>query len=160
VVDAPNEAGKLLPGMTATVDFYVEERKNVLVVPATALSLKPTQEMVDQLRKARAGSRPADAADQAPDTTRRRRRATGDSSAAGLRPEQAANAARLWYLDAQGQPAAMPVRVGATDGRNTEVTALRGELVEGMKVIVKTAGTPASTRGRGPGGLGGRAFGH
>jgi len=50
IVDAQNDTGKLLPGMTATVDFVVEERFNVLVVPNTALYFQPSQEMLAQLR--------------------------------------------------------------------------------------------------------------
>jgi len=160
VVDAPNEAGKLLPGMTATVDFYVEQRKNVLIVPATALSLKPTQEMLDQLRKARDESRPAGVGGT-PDSASRGRRghSTGDASAARIRPEQAANAARLWYLDDDGRMSMMPVLTGATDGRNTEVTPLRGELKQGAKVVVKASGTVAEERRGPPGGLGRGMFG-
>ncbi len=146
VVDAANDSGRLLPGMTATVDFYVEQRRGVLTVPATALSLKPTEEMVAELRKARDG-RPPDSL--------RPRRAPNDS--AGPRPKRGANTARLWYLDEQGKVAMMPVVAGATDGRNTEVTALRGELKEGMKVIVRASGTPAQDRG--PRGFGGPMFG-
>lgn len=41
VVAAPNKAGKLLPGMTATADFVVETATNELMVPNAALSFKP-----------------------------------------------------------------------------------------------------------------------
>lgn len=51
VVDAPNERGLLLPGMTATVDFLVDERKNVLLIPNTALYFKPPEEMFAQIRE-------------------------------------------------------------------------------------------------------------
>ena len=160
VVDAENEDNKLLPGMTATVDFYVEQRKDVLTVPATALSLNPTEEMVAQLRKLRAESRPQGSMPgRAPDSVRARQRPAGDTTGSGLRPEMAANAARLWYVDEEGRLAMMPVITGATDGRNTEVTPIRGELTEGMKVIVKASGTPASGRFGPPGGgFGGRMF--
>jgi len=51
VVDAPNERGLLLPGMTATVDFLVEERQDVLLIPNTALYFKPPDEMLAQIRE-------------------------------------------------------------------------------------------------------------
>lgn len=35
VVDANNQNNLLLPGMTATIDFYIEKRNNVLMVPNT-----------------------------------------------------------------------------------------------------------------------------
>lgn len=37
IVEAANEAGLLLPGMTATVDFIVHDIKNALLVPVAAL---------------------------------------------------------------------------------------------------------------------------
>ena len=51
VIDVVNESGLLLPGMTATVDFVVEERKDVWLVPNAALRFRPTQEMLAELRK-------------------------------------------------------------------------------------------------------------
>lgn len=41
IVEAPNESGLLLPGMTATVDFIVHDVKNALLVPVTALTFSP-----------------------------------------------------------------------------------------------------------------------
>jgi HlyD family secretion protein len=46
VVDAPNDSGRLMPGMTATVDFIIDSRQQVLTVPNSALSFKPTAEML------------------------------------------------------------------------------------------------------------------
>ncbi len=51
VVDASNDGGKLLPGMTATVDFVIEERRDVLLVPNSALQFKPDQAMLDKIMK-------------------------------------------------------------------------------------------------------------
>jgi HlyD family secretion protein len=50
VVDAMNAQGLLLPGMTATVNFIVAERQNVLLAPTTALSFQPSQEMLATLQ--------------------------------------------------------------------------------------------------------------
>jgi HlyD family secretion protein len=143
VVDAANDEGLLLPGMTATVDFYVEQRKGVLVVPSAALKLQPTQEMVAEMRK----SMPQ----RTGDSTRRRPGAHSDSTGRG--EGNAGDFGRLWTVDEQGKISAVPVRVGATDGRNTEVTALRGELAESTRVITKATGTTVQFRGP-PGGLG------
>lgn len=49
IVDASNDHGLLLPGMTATIDFLVEQRQNVLLVPNTALSFQPSQEFMKTL---------------------------------------------------------------------------------------------------------------
>jgi HlyD family secretion protein len=41
IVDASNESGRLLPGMTATVDFVVHQSQDALLVPVSALSFTP-----------------------------------------------------------------------------------------------------------------------
>jgi len=43
VVDAANDEGFLLPGMTATGDFIVAQVQDVLLVPNTALRFQPTE---------------------------------------------------------------------------------------------------------------------
>lgn len=46
VISVQNPDGRLLPGMTATVDFIVERATNTLLVPNAALRLRPTDAMV------------------------------------------------------------------------------------------------------------------
>ncbi len=46
VVSVQNPGGKLLPGMTATVQFLTASASNVLAVPNAALRIKPTPEML------------------------------------------------------------------------------------------------------------------
>jgi HlyD family secretion protein len=58
VVDAPNDEGLLLPGMTATADFLLEHREDVLLVPNAALRFTPTMEMFAELRESMADRRP------------------------------------------------------------------------------------------------------
>ncbi|MBU0946072.1 MAG: efflux RND transporter periplasmic adaptor subunit [Proteobacteria bacterium] len=41
IVEATNESGRLLPGMTATVDFIVHDVENALLVPVAALQFSP-----------------------------------------------------------------------------------------------------------------------
>ena len=41
IVEAANESGLLLPGMTATVDFIVHDVQNALLVPVAALQFNP-----------------------------------------------------------------------------------------------------------------------
>jgi HlyD family secretion protein len=41
IVEAANESGLLLPGMTATVDFVVHDAQNALLVPVAALQFNP-----------------------------------------------------------------------------------------------------------------------
>ncbi len=58
VVGVKNTTGKLLPGMTATVQFLTGVAENVLVVPNAALRIRPTPAMLAQARTddQRAGS--------------------------------------------------------------------------------------------------------
>lgn len=121
IADAPNRGGLLLPGMTATVDFVVEELKDVLLVPNAALRFEPTEEMLAEFRE-RTQNRPG----------QRARQAAGPQDAAQGAPAQASssgepagnNIARLWVLDAKGDLDLIPVRKGSTDGIVTQVTGL------------------------------------
>ena len=60
-VSVVNEEGKLLPGMTATVDFLVSEAKDVFKVPNAALRFRPTEEMIAILREMRAAREASEA---------------------------------------------------------------------------------------------------
>jgi HlyD family secretion protein len=47
IIDVPNPDLKLLPGMTANITVMVEEVKDILKVPSTALRFTPPQEYID-----------------------------------------------------------------------------------------------------------------
>ena len=51
IIDVPNPELKLLPGMTANITVLVQEVKDVLKVPSTALRFTPPQEYLDALEK-------------------------------------------------------------------------------------------------------------
>lgn len=53
VVETENPRRVLLPGMTATLDFVVEEVEDVVSVPASALSLKMNDEMIAKQQERR-----------------------------------------------------------------------------------------------------------
>lgn len=165
VIDVENTEGLLLPGMTATVDFLVDTAEDVLMVSNAALRFRPTQEMIDAIRRRRERER-----EQLPDSVRERfaqRRAgggvPGGGAASGGSPngfQRPPDVAMLWYLDENGELAAARVRKGITDGRSTEITGRAVE--ESLKVITSvTLGTEASnnnpfqgqTQRRRPGGF-------
>ncbi|WP_456424617.1 efflux RND transporter periplasmic adaptor subunit [Rhodocaloribacter sp.] len=139
VVDVDNRDGLLLPGMTATVDFIIEQASDVLKVPNAALRFRPTEAMMAAFRERMAQRRA-----NAPDSVRSRfagRRPSGGgfSGAGGRRPS---NVAMLWYLDDEGNVTAARVRTGITDGQMTEV---RGRNLEpGMQVIAGVTRTGSS----------------
>jgi HlyD family secretion protein len=140
VVSVENPGGKLLPGMTATVDFEVARAADVLKVSSAALRLQPTTAMLAQLpKRAR------------PDSTRRRpgaaRTGSGqrDSTLARRAPADSASMGRLWYLDEKGKLAMMPVRTGISDGKATEISG-PPQLAAGLRVIVAVTSGKASKK--------------
>ena len=154
VVDASNESGKLLPGMTATVDFVVNEKKDVLLVPNSAIQFKPDQALVEkamkEFRKEMAARRSqgdsASAHGQgggyrgARQTAEGgRRQGGGMAFSGGQGPGGGAGSpSRVFYVDKNGDPAVAFFMPGSTDGRNTEVKESR-VITEGMKVITGVA---------------------
>ena len=115
----------LRPGMTATAELVVRHAKDVVLVPNAALRFVPSS------------------AAEAPTST------SGGGLVGRLlpRPPRVAPARtepvsvegrhqRIWVLR-DGQPVAMTMTVGATDGRATEVTG--GDIEPGIAVIVEAS---------------------
>lgn len=125
-VDNPN--GKLLPGMTATVEFITGSASDTLLIPNAALRFRPTEAMVAQMRAARGG-------DQAGGGAQGRRQSGGSRDGGGTggwrRPT---NVAMLWYLADDGKVAMTRVRTGLSDGQRTQIEG--SDVREGMQVIV------------------------
>jgi HlyD family secretion protein len=123
-IEVANPDGKLLPGMTASVDFITGEARSVLTVPNAALRFRPTQAMIASVRT----PRNAGTGDGA-------RSSGAGSGRAGA--HRAPDAAVLWYLDAAGKLVRARVQTGLTDGQRTEVT---GQGLEpGLEVIIGAA---------------------
>jgi HlyD family secretion protein len=136
VITASNEKGLLMPGMTATVDFVIEEVNDVLRVPNGALRFEPDTEQLKLLGFDKMNGRFGHK------TGGNSNRGSNEGGASRLpadslvtRTEQALkNLGRIWFLDGTGKLAFTVVRTGITDGKLTEVRG-KEELVEGMKVI-------------------------
>jgi HlyD family secretion protein len=153
VVDVDNTDGRLLPGMTATVDFVVSRAESVLTVANAALRFKPTEAMVAALQARRAkmaaeGGRGAGAGGQGVAGQGVAGQGAGGQGA-GLHGGGAgfaggAKPTLLWYQDEDGTIGARPVRAGVSDGTVTEITA--PWLQEGLQVVAGvTGGTVAAT---------------
>ncbi len=156
VVNVNNDDGRLLPGMTATVEFLVETVSDVLKVPNAGLRFRPTEEMMAELM----------------DRMTALREARGDSVGAGGgrnfegregRPgggpsggqfgrqgnrfgggQGRPDMAQLWYVDDDGILMVSRVRTGITDGQSTEIFGRNIE--SGMNVIAGiTQGSVAQT---------------
>lgn len=127
-VSVQNPDGKLLPGMTATVEFLTGSASNILTVPNAALRFRPPQEALDKARGEGFAAARAAMGDRAQRTPGAGGNGTGR---AGRKPDHVGT---LWYLDAKGELAMARVRTGITDGQKTEVSAPM--LKDGMQVII------------------------
>ncbi len=115
VVDADNDEGLLLPGMTATVDFIIEQVKNVILVSNSALRFEPSQSMMLEFRE-RTQNNPGN-----PPGGNGRMSGLGEGTGAQRGGERPDDTGMLWYVDDLGNTSMMIVRTGATDGINTEI---------------------------------------
>jgi HlyD family secretion protein len=107
------------PGMTATAEIVVNEVKDALMVPNAALRFSPPSAQAEQRSVGllqRLLPRPP---------TRR----------PASKPEDTGASRTLWVVR-DGAAVAIPVTVGATDGRRTEIVA--GEIESGVPVIIDT----------------------
>lgn len=121
VIDVPNEDRALLPGMTATIDFVLQERQEALTIPNAALRFQAPAELqcAHALAAPSRGAGPARAA--APSAA---------SNADADRPR--GNERIVWVQRAETQECVV-VELGITDGSRTEV--LGGELKPGDPII-------------------------
>jgi HlyD family secretion protein len=141
VVTLENPDGKLLPGMTARVDFIVKSAVNVLKVANAALRYKPSDDVLTQL-----GRSPASR--DAPTTTGLDPTSMAAAGSAGMRARRAQGSGSgnglgtLYSLDPHGRLQVARVHTGITDGASTEVEGQ--EVTEGLRVIDGLASTTTS----------------
>ncbi len=175
VISVSNVDGKLLPGMTATVQFLTGSAKNALLVPNAALRFRATPEMMAEVgiktRSATANGATANGVTANGVTANgAQRSAAAGGSRGGYSPNGAARTGgMLWYLDKTGKLAVARVKTGLTDGQTTEITPRDSTTVQaGVQVIIGSNATtttstssassanplqPQSGARRGPGGF-------
>jgi HlyD family secretion protein len=147
VVAVKNDGGKLLPGMTATVQFTTASATDVLTVPSAALRIKPTAAMLSEagIDTASGGRTRASAGTTSGGTSNRPPQASGQSrtfarsAQAGAAPS---NRGTIWYLDQNKKLHVARVQVGLSDGQKTEVSG-KG-LEDGMQVVISVASGDAA----------------
>ncbi len=125
VLEVDNKDLSLRPGMTATAEIKVEGKDNVLVVPNAALRFTP-----NTTSSFGAPSGGALGLFTSRNGGRTRVRSGPEAVPAGSR--------RIWVLE-NGQPQALIVGVGATDGTRTEITS--GDLKLGDEVVTDASET-------------------
>jgi HlyD family secretion protein len=135
VIAVENAQNKLLPGMTARVDFLTQSATGVLKVSNAALRFAPTDEQLAELgvKKAAAPAKTTTTGTSATTSTMsaadRAARRAARASSGGSSP----STATLYYLDKDGNVTTTMVRTGISDGTSTQV---EGRNIEaGMKVI-------------------------
>jgi HlyD family secretion protein len=134
VVGVDNQQGKLLPGMTATVDFQVQSAENVLMVPNAALRFRPTPEMlasVGATTSTTATARGESAAARAPNDAAQPAAARNGRAPMGQRGRS--NTAMVWYVDDAGALTTARVTTGISDGIVTQIDG--PSIREGMQLI-------------------------
>ncbi|MBN2370116.1 MAG: efflux RND transporter periplasmic adaptor subunit [Vicinamibacteria bacterium] len=139
VIDVDNVDGRLLPGMTASVEFVVNTAHDVLKVSNAALRFRPTDAALAKLSASNAA----------------RSRSRNDGKAVDpARVESAqkrsgsSTRAVLWSLDDKGALMRLPVRVGITDGQTTMIEDSR--VAAGQRVIVGITQGEAATASANP----------
>ena len=125
ILSVNNDDLSLRPGMTATAEITALKVRNALLVPSSALRFTPPD-------TAAAGAAPKSSGGITSLLVPRMPRS------ASPKPGAAAGVQRVWILR-DGQPAAVPVKAGATDGRMTQI--IEGELHPGVAVITELTGS-------------------
>ncbi len=123
VLNVNNSDLFLRPGMTATADISVKQVEDALLVPTAALRFSPPAQQ--QVKRESGGSLISQIMPRPP-----RPRSTPREEVSTEKKQQ-----QVWALR-DGQPVAVSVTVGVTDGVMTEV--IRGEVEPGMALIVDT----------------------
>ena len=106
IVTTNNSNGKLLPYLTANVQFEVDRRSDILLVPNAALRWTPEVEQIDS---------------------------TVDKTAISAESAKTQDHGRLWIVAASGLVRPLEVTVGASDGTTTEISG--NDVKEGMRVV-------------------------
>jgi HlyD family secretion protein len=151
VISVANLDGKLLPGMTATVQFLTGSAKDALLVPNAALRFRATPEMMAQAglksRTATAGGSTAAKGATANGATAGGAAANGGSRGSyGGNGAARSNMGMLWYVDRTGKLAVARVKTGLTDGQTTEIIPRDSTSVQvGLQVITGATSATAST---------------
>ena len=164
VINTDNIYGLLLPGMTATVDFIIEQKKDVLMVAKSAVSFRLPKNMVDKFHKnmrkkiealpdsLKPQMQPPPPPDEmgSQDGFSKQQmqhpmppgsmKQPSDSLKNQMQPppngegEFPENFGQIWYINENGELAMEPVETGTSDDSNIEIVRHR-HLRQGMQVI-------------------------
>ena len=131
IVEVPNPDLKLMPGMTANIIFEVQSHKNVLLIPAKALTFNPPG--FEKPKKA--------------DSAKGKTPAKKDTLPKSSNPPEK-KYGHVWVITGDSLKK-VKVELGISNGMQTEV---KGEIKEGDQVIteISTASNPDATAAKSP----------
>ena len=135
VIEAPNPDLKLLPGMTASVNIYTNERRDILIMPSKAQRVQSTPEILAGLNVAVKDE--VSKKGQAPEKNSTSKTASVDLKVETFgpdAPEGEPNQRTIWVKNTDGSISQRKVTIGVTDGVSTEI--LDG-LKEGEEVVTE-----------------------
>ena len=120
IIGVSNANLKLKPGMTANVSLIVARRDNVLKVPNAALRFRPPK----SVQGVKAGTNKTDIAEASVQSENKSDRSHKSGSAKPKKDKRKSE--RTVYVLRDGAPQPVKLKLGITDGRETE-------LIEGLK---------------------------
>lgn len=126
VIDTENKKHLLLPGMTATVDFIVEEKKNVLMVPVSAVRFHASKEMLVFYNEKTTGAK-------------------HDAIFEEKNNNKSGNKAQIWFFDKNRELIMESVITGRSDFKNIEILKYK-QLAVGINVITGFKDVESSTK--------------
>lgn len=104
VLDSDNKDNLLFPGMTANIDFIIREEKGVTAVSNRATRFSPAEDIISKFNQ----------------------------KSGELKTKRKTD--KLWYIDENGEIAAIPVTFGISDDQNTQIIGLPEDKMN-IKVI-------------------------
>jgi HlyD family secretion protein len=145
IVEVKNQDMKLRPGMTATVSVVVDEAKNTLRVPSSALRFTP-QLNSDEIMNLFGDIHSERQADEQVKKNQRSQMKgqAADKANSDVRDTTKKNISRVWIIDENGELKPVPIKIGVADSSYTEVSG--GGLQEGQKVITGLASGAESSQ--------------
>lgn len=151
VITANNKEKLLLPGMTATIDFYVDQRENALLIPSSALKFEAPEELLNEMKAemekemAQMGNAKNDGNKQAGMAGSGMPPQGGSMQPQGTNASSASSSmSKVFYKDSSGKIRMTMVKIGITDGKNTEILDNK-DLTVGMKVITGVVEAESTT---------------
>jgi len=149
IINAPNPDQKLMPGMTANITVFVQEKKDILVVPGKAVRFSPDQQLVQSYMMSLGKPENPGAEMPAPEMGKGGPM-PGGAPMANLTGASSDNSKTVWVKNGQ-MIHPKNVEVGETDGINYELIS---GLDEGEEVVVslekQTAAEAKTTKTKSP----------